>query len=200
MLVNKRLVPAAPFGTTHELFGLDKNEQPHLYTDLADELIDCPPANYWLSRVRVMQPPFGTNWDTTTLKGPLGVCMRPATARMQQCAPAAMFLHGFNLAGQQPITRANDPFWNMRALDALMRHDGYRLSSFICSMNQLVMDDITLPPRSNSVVTASPPEHGLTPNAGEPNFVAEPDGAKSTGSQSVSPMLNRRKATTPKRR
>ena len=56
-----------------------------------------------------------------------------------------MFLHGFNLAGQQPITRANDPFWNMRALDALMRHDGYKLSSFICAMNQLVMDDITLP-------------------------------------------------------
>jgi hypothetical protein len=30
----------------------------------------------------------------------------------------------------------------MRAFDtALVRHDGYMLSSFICAMNQLVMDD-----------------------------------------------------------
>lgn len=32
----------------------------------------------------------------------------------------------------------------MRAFDtALARHDGFMLSSFICAMNQLVMDDIT---------------------------------------------------------
>ena len=42
------------------------------------------------------------------------------------------------------ITRASDPFWNMRASNSVIsRHDGYRLSSFICAMNQLVMDDIT---------------------------------------------------------
>jgi hypothetical protein len=58
--------------------------------------------------------------------------------------PAARFLHGLTLTGIAPITLANDPFWNMRAFDnALSRHDGYRLSSFICAMNQLVMDDVT---------------------------------------------------------
>jgi hypothetical protein len=42
------------------------------------------------------------------------------------------------------ITRANDPFWNIRAFDtALARHDGYVLSSFICGLNQLILDDIT---------------------------------------------------------
>ena len=66
VLVGKRFVPAAPFGTTHELFGLDRSERPHLYASLADEAIDCPPANYWLSAVRSLQKPFGTNWDTRT--------------------------------------------------------------------------------------------------------------------------------------
>src|SRR5260370_249061 len=58
--------------------------------------------------------------------------------------PAAQFMHGFNLGGIAAITRANDPFWNMRAFDnELSKHDGYRLSSFICAINQLVMDNIT---------------------------------------------------------
>jgi len=51
-------------------------------------------------------------------------------------APALGFKHGFKGAGIAPITRANAPFWNLRAFDtALARHDGYMLSSFICAMN-----------------------------------------------------------------
>jgi hypothetical protein len=62
-------------------------------------------------------------------------------------APTARFLHGLQLSGIAPITRANDPFWNLRAFDnALSRHDGYRLTSFICAMDQLVLDDITSDP------------------------------------------------------
>ena len=143
VLVNKRLVPTMPFGTTHELFGFSRSEKHNSYASLADAPINCPSANYWLSRARQMQPPHGTNWDTRTLPA---ACVPSAKERVEQCRPAAQFLHGFNLAGQQPITRANDPFWNMRALDALSRHDGYRLSSFICAMNQLVMDEITIRP------------------------------------------------------
>jgi hypothetical protein len=139
VLVNKRTVPSAPFGTTHELYGISGRPRP--YASLSDDAkINCPPANYWLSRARLANPPFGTNWDTAKLGDPLVA----VTGRVEQHDPALQFMHGFNLAGQQPITRANDPFWNMRALDALSRHDGYRLSSFICAMNQLVMDDVTL--------------------------------------------------------
>jgi hypothetical protein len=141
VLVNKRTLSSAPFGTTHELFGTSSGK-PRAYASLADAKISCLPANYWLSRARLMQKPHGTNWDTTELGTPL----TGGAGRVAQSPPALQFLHGFNLAGQQPITRANDPFWNMRALDALSRHDGYRLSSFICAMNQLVMDDVTLPP------------------------------------------------------
>jgi len=57
-------------------------------------------------------------------------------------APALEFRHGFKRAGMSPITRANDPFWNVRASDnAIARHNGYLLPSFICAINQLVMDD-----------------------------------------------------------
>jgi hypothetical protein len=52
--------------------------------------------------------------------------------------------HGFRLAGMLPITRANDPFWNMRAYDdVLMSHGGFMFSAFICAMNQFVMDQPT---------------------------------------------------------
>jgi hypothetical protein len=142
VLVNKRTPSSAPFGTTHELFDNGPSRKPQAYASLADAKVICPPANYWLSRARLMEKPYGTNWDSSGLGAPLtGV-----TGRIEQSPPALQFLHGFNLAGQQPITRANDPFWNMRALDALSRHDGYRLSSFICAMNQLVMDEVTVVP------------------------------------------------------
>jgi hypothetical protein len=61
--------------------------------------------------------------------------------------PAAQFVHGFLNTGRAAVTRANDPFWNMRAYDnALARHDGYLLSSFICAMQQFVLDDVTRKP------------------------------------------------------
>jgi hypothetical protein len=153
VLVNKRIASSAPFGTTHELYDNGSSRKPQAYAGLADARVVCPPANYWLSRARLMEKPFGTNWDTAALGAPL----TEVTGRVEQSPPALQFLHGFNLAGQQPVTRANDPFWNMRALDALSRHDGYRLSSFICAMNQLVMDDVTLPPPPPPPATKPPP-------------------------------------------
>jgi hypothetical protein len=71
------------------------------------------------------------------------------------------FLHGFNLGGTAAIVRANDPFWNIRAFDnALSKHDGFRLSSFICAMHQLVMDEITASSQTmpnKAVIPAQPP-------------------------------------------
>ncbi len=131
---------AAPFGTTHELLGLRDAgaEGHHPYATLADAAIDCPRSDRWLTRGRARRKELsGLFWDSEDLA--------PAeSADPKLGRPAARFVHGLNLTGIAPITLANDPFWNMRAFDnALSRHDGYRLSSFICAMNQLVMDDIT---------------------------------------------------------
>ena len=137
------LPSAAPFGTTHELLGLHKpgSEKHNPYATLADAAIDCPLSQAWLTRARQQRKDqYGMFWDSEDLApGALGV---PG-----QGAPTARFLHGLQLSGIAPITRANDPFWNVRAFDnALSRHDGYRLTSFICAMDQLVLDDITTDP------------------------------------------------------
>jgi hypothetical protein len=129
----------APFGTTHELLGMQSGMERHNpYATLADAALDCPAANRWLTRARLQAVDrHGAGWDSAALTPPVA-------GSHGESGPAARFLHGFTLSGTAPITQANDPFWNMRAFDdALSRHDGYRLSSFICAMNQLVMDDIT---------------------------------------------------------
>lgn len=142
---------SSPFGTTHELLGLhEQGEEKHNpYATLADAPIDCPRANRWLTRARAQQDDaYGQFWDSENLA--------PADATVPgQGSPAAQFLHGLQLTGIAPITRANDPFWNMRAFDnALSRHDGYRLSSFICAMSQLVMDAPTgVPSQIHSVLS-----------------------------------------------
>ena len=136
------LPSAAPFGTTHELLGLHKpgSERHNPYATLADAAIDCPISRDWLTRARQRrQDQYGMFWDSEDLA--------PAPTVLGQGAPTARFLHGLQLSGMAPITRANDPFWNLRAFDnALSRHDGYRLTSFICAIDQLVLDDITSDP------------------------------------------------------
>jgi hypothetical protein len=107
----------------------------------------CPAATGWLSRARnekiqeqAKADPgphrhYATNWDSYDLK---------VSTVANEGFPALRFVHGFADSGISPPTRPNDPFWNLRAFDtALAEHDGYMLSSFICAMNQLALDDIT---------------------------------------------------------
>jgi hypothetical protein len=137
------LTSAAPFGTTHELFRVpeepekpEEPEQHNAYGALPNASLKCDPANHWLRLAR-LQTANGTSWDSKQLGNNLD-------AGVGEGHPSAQFVHGFPLGGTAPITRANDPFWNMRVSNSLMsKHDGYRLSSFICAMNELVMDDIT---------------------------------------------------------
>ncbi|MCP3395597.1 hypothetical protein [Bradyrhizobium sp. CCGB20] len=133
------LIPSKPFGTTHEIRGLANAARSMSYSSLAtSKLVECPISHFWLSRARRQQAPHGTNWSSSDLaaaapdENPLA---KPLSARIA---------HGFDMAGITPVTRANDPFWNMRAYDdVIAEHSGYRLSSFICAINQLVMDEPT---------------------------------------------------------
>jgi hypothetical protein len=125
-----------PFGTTHELVGLapalDRSKRkrddtgvreiPIGYDEVVSPLADCPIARSWLLQARKKtiaygDNPNGLNWDSE---------------RAGANAPASRFRHGFKSAGISPITRANDPFWNMRAFDtALVRHDCYMLFIYL---------------------------------------------------------------------
>jgi hypothetical protein len=146
---------ARPFGTTHELVGRDPTrdrnkrkrddrdmrEIPLSYLEVTSPEAACAVAKAWLLKARQRgASENGIEWDSEAAGDD---------------APALKFSHGFAWAGMPPITRANDPFWNVRAFDtALARHDGYLLSSFICSINQLVMDD---PGGHMASVPAAPP-------------------------------------------
>jgi hypothetical protein len=151
-----------PFGTTHELRTSDRiwqhvarktsaqdtnREIPLGYGEIMMPEAACPAATGWLSRARnekiqeqAKADPgphrhYATNWDSYDLK---------VSTVANEGFPALRFVHGFADSGISPPTRPNDPFWNLRAFDtALAEHDGYMLSSFICAMNQLALDDIT---------------------------------------------------------
>ena len=188
-ILTQYLTSAAPFGTTHELMGrANKGSETHnSYATLADAPLDCPTANHWLTRARQDEHvrPNGVFWDSEHL-APV------ADYSVDENKPAAQLLHSFNLGGTAAITRANDPFWNIRAFDnALSRHDGYRLSSFICAMNQFVMDDITqaqkpLPVTVNSSEGAKSNERVETKAPGDkPQAVDAPPVANSDATKSI---------------
>ena len=169
------LFPERPFGTTHELRGSDakrfikdasvrEREVPVTYAETLAPVAACPVAGNWLGRARKAQRAADHDGHAT----------RWSSDAVTDAAPALTFTHGFQNTELAAITRANDPFWNLRAYDtALARHDGYMLSSFICAMNQLVMDDITdfaptpavsATPRPAPTTTASPePPPATTP-------------------------------------
>jgi hypothetical protein len=153
------LVPSKPFGTTHEIRGIGVAEISMSYSTLATSTkVKCPISDFWLSRARRAHPkdsPHGTNWNSEEL----------ATAAVDENpnagSVATRIAHGFDMAGIQPVTRANDPFWNMRAYDDVVaEHSGYRLSSFICAINQLVMDEPTkIPAPPKPAVAADAPKN-----------------------------------------
>jgi hypothetical protein len=139
-----------PFGTTHEMrrvgeehgaYRQNSREQHNAYAAVPNAKISCSRADHWLRRARLdKQAQNGTNWDSTQL----GYTIEPPNS--EEGPPAVKFHHGFDLGGLIPIARANDPLWNVRVDNSVIsNHDGYRLSSFICAINQFVMDEITLP-------------------------------------------------------
>ena len=160
-LVDTYRMPARQLGTTHEIrsIGWAAPSQAPYEQIASDPSLDCPVSHDWLTRARRATPPFGTQWESATLAPPLDP--DPANPRGSGGHPAVEMTHGFRLAGMLPITRANDPFWNMRAYDdVLMSHGGFMFSSFICAMNQFVLDRPTRWPSPPAPAEAQPaPAH-----------------------------------------
>jgi hypothetical protein len=160
-LTSNQGVSARPVGTTHQLVGwssrgggqdpssANKMERTRGYVGARDQEDSCPQALHWLSQARDYQYRHYDSldqWDA---------------ADVERGKPALHFQHGYYPAHLPPITHGYDPFWNMRVLDdALTAHDGYMLSSFICAMQQLVLDDITVisRPVGTPHVNAPPPK------------------------------------------
>jgi len=153
---------ARPYGTTHELYSLTPRCNPNLrecdrgsfaeiplpYDEVLGGKASCPIAKGWLFGIREFAQKYrqslgahGMRWDSDDLKSG---------------GPALAFVHGFRYKAIPAVTRANDPFWNMRAYDTvLVEHTGFTLTSFICAMNQLVMDDPTKLPAPDQPPTSA---------------------------------------------
>jgi hypothetical protein len=151
--INRYYASGRPFGTTHEARGTGTDparavrrtkqtddglevETSLSYDEITSAAGTCPQAKNWLTRARGSASLSRTFWDSHDPQTP--------AKESAEGLPSLEFLHGFKTAGLAAITRADDPFWNVRAFDtALARHDGYMLSSFICAINQMVLDDVT---------------------------------------------------------
>lgn len=163
-LVDTYRMPARQLGTTHEIRSIRWAPPSQAdYKDIpADPSLNCAVSHDWLTRARRAQT-NGTQWESAVLAPALDP--DPANPRGSGVHPAVEMTHGFRLAGLLPITRANDPFWNMRAYDdVLMSHGGFMFSSFICAINQFVMDRPTRWP-----VPSTPAELQSPPMPQEPN-------------------------------
>ena len=142
-LINNAILPFRPIGTTHEVTSNSFSyELPLEYSKVATDInASCPPARSWLWRVRA----------TEVEHDPGSHAMFWDSDHLEQDLPALHFRHDFLYSGSAAITRADDPFWNVRAFDTVLSaHDGYLVPSFICAMSQLVMDDVATKP-SNGV-------------------------------------------------
>jgi hypothetical protein len=151
--IHSNFVSGRPFGTTHEARASGSAQERAVrrtkqtntglqvesslsYDEITAPAAACQQSKNWLTRARGEGAVSRTFWDSDAPQRP--------SRDSAEGLPALHFIHGFETAGLSAITRANDPFWNVRAFDtALARHDGYMLSSFICAINQFILDDIT---------------------------------------------------------
>jgi hypothetical protein len=143
-----------PLGTTHEMDiegpdGAKRPEAGHraVYRKISDpEYSDCAEVTGWLRVARERRKRTkgsGEAWDSDDHSR--GASLTPVQSVLfkPHAVLSSQFRHGLRYSGMRPISDANDPFWNIRALDtALSGHGGYVTTPLICAINQFVLDDI----------------------------------------------------------
>lgn len=133
------------FGTTHELTIVDPREpDPTKETSASADYVlagnleksKCQQNNGWLTAARAKKR-NGRGWSHS-------VTLSSAKQGEVDVELKSQFLHGFVASGMLPIVRANDPFWNVRVFDTGMQYHGdYDSFPLICTVQQLVIDNIT---------------------------------------------------------
>lgn len=153
---------AAHFGTTHELLieAISKNDRGKRhstfmkthYINAADfTLARCGPAHHMLvtAKEAVPKKDRGRGWTATNLISDvaeidLNEGKDKKNPKWEKVNVTTILKHGYFIAPIYPITRPNDPFWNIRVRDTGMQeHGGYDSYPLICFIQQLVMDDVT---------------------------------------------------------
>jgi len=117
-----------PFGTTHEMEieGPDGAKRPDgghraVYRKISDsEYSDCADVTGWLVEARERRKrtnESGEAWDSDDHSK--GASLTPVQSDLFKHGQllSSQFRHGLMYSGMRPISNANDPFWNVRALD-----------------------------------------------------------------------------------
>lgn len=145
-------------GITH---GVELNTSADAATTLANsrnpDVNQCENVDGWLYEARLRNVEgdpkgHGLNWDA----GYTGSDVIPNLSPVRLAGPGGLgrlevqFAHGgsinrtANLITTDPVTAANDPFWNVAANgNAIQNHGGYVSYQLWCALNQFVLDDTT---------------------------------------------------------
>ena len=142
--------PETPLTTAAETAAHDLDRSTSYRNAVTVQTSECLIADAWLTRAkaRAKAQQLGRNWDA-------GYGRRNALAPINRTLRIGLdgqFRHGLYRGREEAVTTANDPFWNVRALDsAVIGHTGFVNYPTWCALNQLVLDDITgdkpFPPR-----------------------------------------------------
>jgi hypothetical protein len=155
---NMGSLSATWYGTTHELI-MNQSLHDILYHNAIDpELSACAIVDHWLWQARHRQGiQFSAKWDSGYSRHGVDdparsdrnltpVRQKSETDARTDYRIESQFRHGLYASGMAPIVAANDPLWNVRAFDtALWQHGGYVSYPLICTIHQLVMDQVAEP-------------------------------------------------------
>jgi len=132
-------------GATHEIILNKGNKKNTAFRSLVDrENSVCDIADGWLRIVRNRAQGGADLWDTHYY----GVRMDRVlnvdkTNRTNVQIRRSLSISGVKVATHRSIAAKNTPFWNMRAFNSLKRHNGFYSYPTWCTINQMVLDDIT---------------------------------------------------------
>lgn len=136
-------------GTSHEFItNFGGNVSSDFRNAANPDLSRCDVADGWLKKATGRMGGAGRGWDTAyDAAGKRNNILWVDRRR----GIFAQFRHRLSLSGYgagelASVAPATSPFWNVRAFDtAIEDHGGYVGYSFWCSVNQLILDDVSAP-------------------------------------------------------
>lgn len=136
-----------PYGASHEVVTNESNAiETGFLSALDPSNAVCDVQDGWLWQIKALVEPGDNDWDTRTEgKNRLFVSKGQAgTRRITQQFRSGLSPAGASAASLGSFEPANTPFWSVRAAsNVIADHNSYINYPLWCSLNQMVLDDIT---------------------------------------------------------
>lgn len=153
---DRRTVAGQAVGTSHEMAVLEgaQTDQGARYASSYDSSVKleaawCAPADGWLLRSRAPEGRLIKNWDYGYVPTTDGTVVSSRNVGGPQNKASVQWRQGIYTTEYRnalSVSPSTSPFWNARALDSAIRgHAGWANYATWCAINQLVLDDVTVP-------------------------------------------------------